>query len=326
MEYRMVNMKQLLLLCIILLASQLLLAQGKAGNIDDWLFEQSSETKQPSYNDSLITNDLIQVNYAKKDARLAMIMSLAIPGAGQYYANKKSFTTYLFPVLELAFIGGSLYYNSEGKKKTDIYEEYANKEVITYTKPDGTSITSTRYRRDYQTAVQNVMIAINPTDIYEQSYFRLDSSNTQHFYEDIGKYGHYTFGWIDWYYRFAVDQTGALVPQFNFENAGTINASWIGNTPLWGTNPQNTKPDNPSASPMRYKYIDLRNDAKDAYASARFFTFAIAFNHIASGLDAVRLTQKVNRLAIAQSAPQFDFYAAIPNGNITPMMGLKWQF
>jgi len=319
-------MKQLIVLCIILIASQLLFAQGKAGSIDDWLFEQPSDTNRSSLSDTLITNDLIRENYAKKDVRLALLMSLAVPGAGQYYANKKSVTTYIFPALELAFIGGLIYYNSEGNKKSDIYEKYANGEVVTYTKPDGTTITSTRYRRDFQNSVQSIMIAINPLDIYEQSYFRLDNTNTQHFYEDIGKYGHYTFGWIDWYYRFAIDQTGALAPQFNFENAGTQNAAWIGNTPLWGTNPQNTKPDNPTASPMRYKYIDLRNDAKGDYATARFFTFAIAFNHIASGLDAVRVTQKVNRFSLAQSAPQFDLYAAIPNGNITPMLGLKWQF
>lgn len=319
-------MKQLIILCILLIASQLLCAQGKAGNIDDWLFEEPSDTNNSSLSDTLITNDLIKVNYARKDARLAMLMSLAIPGAGQYYVNKKSITTYIFPALELAFIGGLIYYSSEGKSKTDTYEKYANGETITYTKPDGSTINSTRYRRDLQIAVQNVMIAVNPNDIYEPSYFRLDSNNTQHFYEDIGKYGHYTFGWIDWYYRFAEDQAGALAPQFNFENAGTQNAAWIGNTPLWGSNPQNTKPDSPSSSPMRYTYIDLRNDAKSDYANARFFTFAIAFNHLASGLDAVRLTQKVNRLSITQAAPKLDFYAALHNGNVSPMVGLKWQF
>ncbi|MDD2228603.1 MAG: hypothetical protein PHY48_04230 [Candidatus Cloacimonetes bacterium] len=328
-------MKKLLLICLILLIAQLLLAAGGTStDIDQWLFEQPSDTNQTTARDTLITNDLIHVNYAKKDARLAMLMSMVLPGAGQFYADKSSITTYIFPVLEAAFIGGLIYYGQQGSKKTDIYEKYATGEMVAYIKPDGTSVLDSqgnqvygpRYSRNYQNEVQSIIIGINASDIYEPSYFRLDTNNTQHFYEDIGKYGHYTFGWFDWYYNFAVDANGSVSPEFRFENAGAANASWVGNVSLWGGSTAIIKQDTPDASPMRYKYIDLRNDAKAEYAKSRFFTFALAFNHLLSGVDAVRLTRKVNRLSLSQAAPQLNIYAAMPDGVITPMIGMKWEF
>ncbi|PKN73210.1 MAG: hypothetical protein CVU50_04225 [Candidatus Cloacimonetes bacterium HGW-Cloacimonetes-3] len=321
-------MKKFFLLCLIIIIAQMLFSQAKSSSdIDQWLFEQPADGNQAVKRDSVLTNDLIKVNYAKKDAKLAMLMSMVLPGAGQFYADKSSITTYIFPVLEVAFLGGWLYYDQQGKKKTDEYEKYANGETIVYTKPDGSTISSTRYRRDYQSNVQSFMIGINATDIYEPSYFRLDNTNTQHFYEDIGKYGHYTFGWIDWYYRFALDSNGVVAPVFVFENAGSANAMWIGNRiPGSADNSTTYKPDFQSTSPMRYKYIDMRNDAKAEYSKSRFFTFAIAFNHLASGIDAVRLTHKVNRLSLSQAAPQLNIYAAMPDGNITPMLGVKWEF
>jgi hypothetical protein len=326
-------MNKLFLLCLILIITPMLFAQSKAGSdIDQWLFEQPVDENPAAARDTVITNDLIKVNYAKKDARLAMLMSMVLPGAGQFYADKSSITTYIFPALEAVFLGGYIYYHQQGKKKTDVYEKYANGEVITYTKPDGSTVTSTRYVRGLQTEVQNIMINILPSatsnvaDIYEPSYFRLDSNNTQHFYEDIGKYGHYTFGWIDWYYRFALAPNGSVAPEFRFENAGTASASWVGNVALWGGSTATIKQDSPNASPMRYKYIDLRNDAKAEYAKSRFFMFALAFNHLASGVDAVRLTQKVNRLSLSQAAPQLNLYAAMKDDEIIPMLGMKWEF
>ncbi len=321
-------MKHFFLLCLILIIAQMLFAQGKASSdIDQWLFEQPADETQAAKRDTVITNDLIKVNYAKKDAKLAMLMSMVLPGAGQFYADKSSITTYIFPALEVVFLGGLVYFDQQGKKKTDEYEKFANGETVVYTKPDGTTVTSTRYRRDFQTAVQTFMIGINANDIYEPSYFRLDNSNTQHFYEDIGKYGHYTFGWIDWYYRFALDSSGTVAPVFVFDNAGNANAMWLSNRiPGSADNSPTYKPDLESTSPMRYKYIDMRNDAKSQYSKSRFFTFALAFNHLASGIDAVRLTHKVNRLSLSQAAPQLNLFAAMPDGIITPMLGMKWEF
>jgi hypothetical protein len=44
---------------------------------------------------------------------------------------------------------------------------------------------------------------------------------------------------------------------------------------------------------MRQTYIRMRNDAKDSYSVAQLFTLGLAFNHLAAGLDAVRVTRNL---------------------------------
>ncbi|MDY0151293.1 MAG: hypothetical protein RBS43_03370 [Candidatus Cloacimonas sp.] len=321
-------MKKFILLCVTLSFVLALFAQGKSSDIDQWLYEQPQKEKSITPGDSLLTNDLIQVNYQKKDARLAMAMSLLVPGAGQFYADKSSITTYIFPVIELSMIGGLIYYTGRGNDKTDAFEKYATGEIVTYITNDGTVKTGTRYNRAFQNQVQEILKGINAVDIYDNGYFRLDNNNSQHFYEDIGKYPHYVLGWVDWYYRFAADESGNFSdPHWSFDGTSTSpNARWRGNFPLWGSDTATAvNPSSADASPMRQEYIKMRNDAKAEYAIARTFTFGLAFNHIVSGLDAVRLTHKRNRLSISQAVPQMNFYAAVPFGNLTPMLGLKWQ-
>jgi len=314
----------------LLLLTVLALAAADS-DIDQWLDNQNNSSKS-SDQDEVVNNDLIKVNYAKKDARLAMAMSMLVPGAGQFYAKRSSITTYIFPALELSFIGGMVYYNMKGNDKTDEYERYANGEVIDYQVGDmATPYHGTRYNRAYQNQVQAVLRNINPVDIYDETYWRLDSNNSQHFYEDIGKYPQYVYGWVDWYYQFATDEEGnysATDIQWVLTNAtDSPNMIWEGNHPLWGDNTSENIPgDSHAASPMRKEYIKMRDESKVQYARARAFTFAIAANHLLSGIDALRLTRKVNRLSITQAVPQMNIYAAAHNGTLTPMVGMRWAF
>lgn len=312
---------------LVMLLLMVLALAAADSDIDQWLNNQDSKSSDQN---EVVNNDLIKVNYAKKDARLAMVMSMLVPGAGQFYAKKSAITTYIFPALELSFIGGVVYYNMKGNDKTDEYEKYANGETITCTIGD-ISYTGTRYRRDFQQQVQAVLRNINPVDIYDETYWRLDSSNSQHFYEDIGKYPQYVYGWVDWYYRFATDEQGnysATDINWVLTNAtDSPNMIWEGNKPLWGDNTNENIPgDSHAASPMRKQYIEMRNASKVQYARARAFTFAIAANHLLSGIDALRLTRKVNRLSISQAVPQMNIYAAAHNGTLTPMVGMRWAF
>jgi hypothetical protein len=72
-----------------------------AQGAEDWLWEEEKPEAEK------LEADFIKVNYEKKDARLAMLMSMVLPGAGQFYANKSAFTTYLFPILEIGLAAGS---------------------------------------------------------------------------------------------------------------------------------------------------------------------------------------------------------------------------
>ena len=158
-----------------------------------------------------------------KSAKRAMLYSMLLPGAGQFYVDKSAFTTYVFPVVELALLGGIFYYTSQGNDQTQEYQDYATKEIITITNDAGDVIyTGPRYSRDRQKWVQSALIGINQYDIYTPDiytpdqpgipgFFRLDGTNTQHFYEDIGKYNKYIFGWTDWYYTFAADENGTFM-------------------------------------------------------------------------------------------------------------------
>lgn len=310
---------------LLLISLQSITAQ--TSDIDAWLDEPSS-----SSGDTLLINDLITVNYEKKDARLAMAMSLLLPGAGQFYADKSSISTYIFPVLELGFIGGIIYFNGRGNDKTDDYEKYANGEDISYQVGNMVDpYVGPRYNRSYQNQVQGVLRDLNPVDIYDDTYWRLDDNNSQHFYEDIGKYAQYVFGWVDWYYRFATDDRGNYVSsniEWDYLNdTDSPNMTWLGNKPLWGDLTDITiAGDTHAASAMRKEYIKMRDDSKDEYAKARIFTFTLAANHLLSGIDAVRITRKRNRTAITQSLPQMDIYATNHDNTLTPMLGLKWLF
>lgn len=312
---------------------------------DDWLFGTDSKetSKQKAKND-----DIIRVNFQKKDARLAMLFSAVLPGAGQFYAKKSSVATWVFPIVEAGLIGGIVYFNMQGDKRTDDFEKYANGETINTTfnyNVQGTdyslNYTGTRYNRAFQARTEVVLRDFYPNDIYDRDFFRLDSGNTQHFYEDIGKYNKYIFGWADWYYNFAVDPRNG---NFAFDD-DTFKDAWIWadtqyeHSSIWTKNvriedflndpnsAQHIAPSAPIASPTRQHYIQMRKDANASYKYGRITTLGLAFNHIASAIHASVLTSKVNKTYLTEAAPvQFKYYTSVREGRLHPSVGLVWNF
>ncbi|HNQ43682.1 MAG TPA: DUF5683 domain-containing protein, partial [Candidatus Cloacimonadota bacterium] len=136
-------MRRFIFTALLCMLATLLLAQS--GGIDDFLWQEDED--KPS---TELDNDIIQVNYARKDARRAMLYSMLFPGAGQFYADKSSFTTYVFPILEAGFITGIIVYANRGKDKAKRYENYATGEQIDYVLGDGTTIQTYRYDRSRQ--------------------------------------------------------------------------------------------------------------------------------------------------------------------------------
>lgn len=303
-------------------------------NLDDFLFEDSG--KQDQLFKETAPEDVIRIEYEKKDARKAMVFSLLIPGAGQFYADRSAITTYIFPLLEIGLLGGILYYNSKGASKTDEYESYANKEIVTL-EIGGYLYTGPRYNREYQNITQNALSGFNSSEsyTYRPDFFRLEDTNSQHFYEDIGKYNKYIFGWADWYHTFAADSDGSfLLNDINYWDItdGLPNEiQWQGNYVIsdyvaGSTNNQSISPNSPMASPMRRQYIKMRQDAEVEYSIARAFGFGLALNHLISGLDALRVTNKRNRYYLSDSGMRFHYYANVDNGNFTPMLALSYRF
>jgi len=313
-----------ILLCVLFLT---IFAGLLAQTEEDWLWGSEEQTQEESPE-----SEFIKVNFEKKNARLAMLMSALVPGAGQFYADKSAITTYIFPAIELGMIAGIIVFQNRGNDKTRVFERYANQELIAYELGDGSVIETHRYERERQNRIQNILMNLNPVDIYDEDYFRLDDTNTQHFYEDIGKYPHYVFGWADWYYTFATDASGNDMDPIWYPGGHDTDPPepgwiWNGNYALWGdatTIPiENTTH---ASSPMRKKYVALRNDAKAEYSTSHLFTFGLALNHLVAGIDAVRVTRNVNRSAITDSGIRMQYYTQVKDKQLTPMLGLNWNF
>jgi len=320
---------------IIFLLLALACASLMAQSYEDLIFGTTSSSDSTNANLRPVQNDdLITVNYQKKDAHKAMLFSMILPGAGQFYADKSLIRTYVYPVIELALIGGILYFNNEGDKKVDDYEYFANGETITQQIGDY-SYTGPRYRREYQNNVQAILIAHSNVDIYDGTFFRLDASDSQHFYEDIGKYNKYIFGWADWYHTFAADE-GAFVldlPEYSdaFVLSGDgIDARWLGNHTIVNINAGNMNAMVPASSSsnsqMRQDYIAMRKEAETEYSSARLVSLGLVANHLISAIDAAVLTTNRNRLSISQSPFRMNYYTALRENRITPTFNLSYSF
>ena len=267
-------------------------------------------------NDQDLKNDVINVNYQKKSTLKAVILSSITPGLGQFYIDKSTFTAYLFPVLEIACIGGYLYFNNEGNDITSKFENFADK----------------HYDRSKQEFVENDMIEYcsnietnNPgsENIYDDDHFLLDDTNTQHFYEDIGKYDKYIFGWSDWYDNF-VDDTASDPIKWNIEyNEATNKITWYGNYDPSSNSNISYEPE----SALRDEYDKMRDDANTEYKKSNIFTFALAFNHIAAAIDAARVSIKYNRGYISsRDKVKLNLTTQKFNNNITPTLMLTKRF
>jgi hypothetical protein len=335
-------MKNIIMLLLVLLIGANLAAQSK-GNLDDLIFGDQ--------NDSGSSDDIIKVNFEKKNARRAMLYSAILPGAGQFYADRTAISTYIFPVLELAMIGGIIYFYGQGNSKTKDFEQYATGDsivqIFNYT-VNGQDYSYTyhgpRYNRSYQEIAQNKLKSVHSFDVYDDGFFRLDPTNTQHFYEDIGKYNKYIFGWADWFHNFATDPTNPAATNVFGDSAFDNVWIWTGNPDpqtqqymRWtgniriedfmnGNTGSPVSPGTSIASPMRQEFIQMRKDANQMYGYGRLFSLGLVFNHIASAVDAVLLTNKVNRMSLSDSGLKFRYFTDIRDNNITPSLGVSLQF
>lgn len=259
-------------------------------------------------------------------ARKAMLLSSIFPGAGQFYADKSSFTTYLFPILEIGFWTGYLVYYNKGLDKENEYEDFADE----------------HYDRQYQYEVQHALQNNpNANTIIYANHFRLDGievdengdlleiwdNNTQHFYEDIGKYNKYFFGWIDWFEVYATNGTDFVEPLWIWdENDIAIGVSepnnpnsayYLGDEAVF-------QKDNGLYSRYINDYIEMRKEAENYYDIGRYFSYGILLNHIASALDAHRLAGRKK----TEMAHNFNLKVApvIVNNQVSPAILLSAKF
>jgi hypothetical protein len=263
-------------------------------------------------------DDIIKVNYQKKSVSTALILSCAVPGLGQFYGNRRSFTTYLFPIIEIGLWAGYINYDNKGSDIESKYRKFAD----------------ANYQRAHQTAVaQQLCDVVTPTspegdDLYDGlgdgQFFHLDENNSQHYYEDIGKYDKFIFGWNDWYAQYAANGVSWCWDSGN-EGYYDPDHKWIGNNPTDGSSTGDDDCDTPYSA-LREHYDDMRKDAESNYDKGSYFTFGLVANHILAGIDAVRVTRKYNADYLSQNPIDFHLRTLCRNNRLMPMLMLEHRF
>ncbi len=131
------------------------LAQFEPGQTDEDLPFSSSEVRSPAR---------------------ALLYSLAIPGAGQYYC-KSYIKGAVMTLAEIAFWGMYFYFESKGDDKTEEYEDFADEHWSEELYKEWLSIADTSEHPPVE---------------------HLPEEKTQQYYEMIGKYYWFLTGWDDY--------------------------------------------------------------------------------------------------------------------------------
>jgi len=221
-----------------------------------------------------------------KSVRKAFLYSLVLPGAGQVYTGSKRKGA-RFLALEAASWFGYISFHSEGNSKTDEFNLYAD----TYWSQD-------RYEdflyinwsvRDDDSVFQD------PGDPSSGYFFthHLPDTKTQQYYEMIGKYNQFVFGWADV-------------------------------APLTSPDPDATEH---TTSAMRLHYMDMRHDANVAYDRATASLMVMMANHLVSAFEAAFSAKRHNnRLAADGGGFSIRAVKAQSGREQFPMLTMRYRF
>jgi len=192
----------------------------------------------------------------------AFLFSAVVPGTGQLYAG-----SYLkaagFLAIEAVSWYAYIHYTQLGKDREDQFEIYADSYWSEDKYWDWIAHQSGKPREDLDALRE-----------WEHDTFShgLHVSKDQQYYEMIGKYDQFNYGWSD------------------------VDPSYIGeDIPYWRNNP----------SSLRLHYETMRNGSNQAFKHATTGVTIVILNHILSGLEAAWSVTRDNR-EIAQASLQFE--------------------
>ena len=203
-------------------------------------------------------NEAAESKMVKQKSPLrAFMYSALVPGAGQVYTGSKLKAAAFLGLEALAWTGYFVYH-AKGNENTDVYEGFADLHWSEVRYSDFLEDNFANHPRDDDSAFDN---SGNP-------YFthHLPDTKTQQYYEMIGKYDQFVFGWDD------VD-TSATPPLLQ-------------NVPR-------------AQSANRQHYEDLRDDANRMYGRATASLIVMMSNHIISGVEAALAARNHNKKAEA---------------------------
>lgn len=210
-------------------------------------------------------------NQNKKSPFLAAVMSLAVPGAGEFYTGNY-LKTALFLAVEAAAITIAVIYDGKGDDQTAFYENYANqnwsvKQYAQWTIDNASRINSLVDPSQYNVFNEDGSVNWNELNNLESAIgkwysHRLAPYGDQQYYEMIGKYQQFNAGWKD------------------FDESEYSDNHYDYGDPL---------------TDMYLYYSDQRGKANDFYDAAGWAVIAIVTNHILSAVDAAFSAGSYNR-------------------------------
>lgn len=197
----------------------------------------------------------------EKNPKLAFVLSAIVPGSGQFY-SKSYIKSGVFLAIEVT--SWSLYFKhqNDGKDIEKEFQSYAN-----------THWSESEYWRwiANQAGLEYDEENIENLREWEQQAFShgLHREKDQQYYEMIGKYHQFSWGWDDFREDNTIDITDAEITR-QYNESGKIN-------------------DN------RYFYEQRRNAGNDAFKKATTASTIALLNHLLSAIDAVWTTSRYNQ-------------------------------
>ncbi|MGA7159641.1 MAG: hypothetical protein WBZ48_01480 [Bacteroidota bacterium] len=224
-----------------------------------------------------------------KNSLLGGAMSLVVPGAGEFYSNRY-LKSGIFFAAEVIGITAAIVYNNRGNDQTTAFQNYANQHwsAVDY------AVWLNQNGANYEVAGTTYpTIAINPNTSLppwqrvdfnqinqwealphsEGFSHQLPTYNTQQYYELIGKYSQFKYGWDTYQYN------GSHTADDGY------NVAYI---------PQ-----------QMLSYADSRGKANSAYYTAELATALVVVNHVISALDAAWSTSNYNKEVTSNMGMRF---------------------
>jgi hypothetical protein len=249
--------------------------------------------------------DVKSINFAKnlkeyRSPKLAMFLSLLVPGLGQAYA-RNYWKTAIFGVLEAGIIGVSIAYNVRGDNQKDDAHAFAKKH---YDPAD------TLFQNYYSALVQMVEGALpdsvephrrldegvfgwtDTTKLYIDHYRSQRRSGTEAYYSWVGEAA-YVQGWDDCQPTFGaiIDAGAGVAFEVLDSSSGTTRYYRVHAQPdsaylVRSLSSTDTSGYSYGYSPYQQHYNGMMSDANTSYRVSTNVLFLLLVNHIAAAIDA----------------------------------------
>ncbi|RJP59395.1 MAG: hypothetical protein C4543_06705 [Ignavibacteriales bacterium] len=264
--YKGVNLKMKKILLIILISSAIF-AQVE----NEFLFTGDIRIDSKNiYSQQQPELDQEEVyNQHKKSAFLSALMSIALPGSGQFY-NGDYWKSAIFLAVEAAAITLGVIYDGKGDDQTDFYENYADqnwnvKQYAQWTLDNANRINSLVDPTEFNLFDNQGNLNWSELNRLESAIgkwysHRLPRQGDQQYYEMIGKYQQFNAGWVD----FTED------PNDPYDYGDPLTNNFL-------------------------YYSEQRGLANDYYNVAKWAVIGIVTNHILSAVEAAFATGAYNR-------------------------------